>query len=131
LSAAPQPRPPPQHAAAERPGGGAKARGPRAPRFIGWGLAVAEALLDGPREVAVVGESGDPAMTALRRTALLGTAPGAVVATGVPESDELPLLAGRPLVDGRPAAYVCRHFVCDAPTTDPEELRETLVSPNA
>ncbi|MFD6495939.1 thioredoxin domain-containing protein [Streptomyces sp. NPDC060188] len=121
----------PHRAAAERALGVVKSLGPRAPRFIGWGLAVAEALLDGPREVAVVGESGDPAMTALRRTALLGTAPGTVVATGVPESDELPLLAGRPLVDGRPAAYVCRHFVCDAPTTDPEELRETLVSPNA
>ncbi|MFE9805096.1 thioredoxin domain-containing protein [Streptomyces sp. NPDC005227] len=121
----------PHRAAAERALGVVKALGPRAPRFIGWGLAVAEALLDGPREVAVVGEAGDPATTALRRTALLGTAPGAVVATGAPESDELPLLAGRPLVDGRPAAYVCRHFVCDAPTTDPEELRATLISPNA
>ncbi|MFD9402234.1 thioredoxin domain-containing protein [Streptomyces sp. NPDC060011] len=120
----------PHRAAAERALGVVKALGPRAPRFIGWGLAVAEALLDGPREVAVVGASGDPAATALRRTALLGTAPGAVVAFGVPESDELPLLAGRPLVDGRPAAYVCRHFVCDAPTTDPEELRATLISPN-
>ena len=30
-------------------------------RFIGWGLAIAEALLDGPREVAVVGRPGDPA----------------------------------------------------------------------
>ncbi|MER5658096.1 thioredoxin domain-containing protein [Streptomyces sp. NPDC002131] len=120
----------PHRAAAERALGVVKALGPRAPRFIGWGLAVAEALLDGPREVAVVGASGDPATTALRRTALLGTAPGAVVAFGVPESDELPLLAGRPLVDGRPAAYVCRHFVCDAPTTDPEELRATLISPN-
>ncbi|MFG2437085.1 thioredoxin domain-containing protein [Streptomyces sp. NPDC048508] len=121
----------PHRAAAERALGVVKALGPRAPRFIGWGLAVAEALLDGPREVAVVGASGDPATTALRRTALLGTAPGAVVAFGVPESDELPLLAGRPLVDGRPAAYVCWHFVCDAPTTDPEELRATLISPNA
>ncbi|MFE2824007.1 thioredoxin domain-containing protein [Streptomyces sp. NPDC059271] len=121
----------PHRAAAERALGVVKALGPRAPRFIGWGLAVAEALLDGPREVAVVGASGDPATTALRRTALLGTAPGAVVAFGVPESDELPLLAGRPLVDDRPAAYVCRHFVCDAPTTDPEELRATLISPNA
>ncbi|MEU8791094.1 thioredoxin domain-containing protein [Streptomyces sp. NPDC048643] len=121
----------PHRAAAERALGVVKALGPRAPRFIGWGLAVAEALLDGPREVAVVGDAGDPATTALRRTALLGTAPGAVVAFGAPESDELPLLAGRPLVDGSPAAYVCRHFVCDAPTTDPEELRATLISPNA
>ncbi|MGW7546319.1 thioredoxin domain-containing protein [Streptomyces sp. NPDC054770] len=101
--------------------------GPRVPRFIGWGLAVAEALLDGPREVAIVGPGDrDAGATALHRTALLGTAPGAVVAVGTPESDEFPLLAGRPLVDGEAAAYVCRHFTCDAPTTDPERLRAAL-----
>ena len=115
--------------AAERALGVVKALGPRVPRFIGWGLAVAEALLDGPREVAVVGPAlDDPATAALHRTALLGTAPGAVVAVGTPESDEFPLLAGRPLVQGEPAAYVCRDFTCDAPTTDPTHLRTTLGS---
>ncbi|MFF0363736.1 thioredoxin domain-containing protein [Streptomyces fungicidicus] len=113
--------------AAERALGVVKALGPRVPRFIGWGLAVAEALLDGPREVAVVGPAlDDPATAALHRTALLGTAPGAVVAVGTPESDEFPLLADRPLVQGEPAAYVCRNFTCDAPTTDPTHLRTTL-----
>ncbi|MFF6993511.1 thioredoxin domain-containing protein [Streptomyces sp. NPDC008313] len=116
----------PHRTAAERASGVVKALGPRAPRFTGWGLAVAEALLDGPREVAVVGPEGDPATEALHRTALLGTAPGAVVAAGTPDSGELPLLAGRPLVDGRPAAYVCRGFTCDAPTTDREHLRTAL-----
>ncbi|WRZ90935.1 thioredoxin domain-containing protein [Streptomyces sp. NBC_01007] len=116
----------PHRTAAERALGVVKALGPRAPRFIGWGLAVTEALLDGPREIAVVGEGRDPATTALRRTALLGTAPGAVLAVGAPESDELPLLSGRPLVDGKPAAYVCRNFACDAPTTDPDRLRTAL-----
>ncbi|WP_435222292.1 thioredoxin domain-containing protein [Streptomyces sp. Tue6028] len=116
----------PHRTAAERALGVVKALGPRAPRFIGWGLAVAEALLDGPREVAVVGPAGDPATRALHRTALLGTAPGAVVAAGVADSDELPLLSGRLLVDGRPAAYVCRNFACDVPTTDPERLESAL-----
>ncbi|WP_030788627.1 thioredoxin domain-containing protein [Streptomyces sp. NRRL S-920] len=112
----------PHRTAAERALGVVKALGPRVPRFIGHGLAVAEAALDGPREVAVVGEVlGD-----LHRTALLGTAPGAVVAAGPPGSDELPLLAGRGLVDGRPAAYVCRGFVCDAPTTDASALAGML-----
>ncbi|MGW1759620.1 thioredoxin domain-containing protein [Streptomyces mirabilis] len=118
----------PHRAAAERALGVVKALGPRAPRFIGWGLAVAEALLDGPREVAVVGPEGHPLTKALHRTALLGTAPGAVVAVGTPESDELPLLADRPLVQGEPAAYVCRNFTCDAPTTDPDRLRTALSS---
>ncbi|MFH8294797.1 thioredoxin domain-containing protein [Streptomyces sp. NPDC018059] len=112
----------PHRTAAERSLGIVKALGPRVPRFIGHGLAVAEAALDGPREVAVVGEIlGD-----LHRTALLGAAPGAAVAVGRPGSGELPLLADRPLVDGNPAAYVCRGFVCDAPTTDPAELARLL-----
>ncbi|WP_069770922.1 thioredoxin domain-containing protein [Streptomyces sp. LUP30] len=117
----------PHRAAAERALGVVKALGPRVPRFIGWGLAAAEALLDGPREVAVVGTGPDDgAAKELHRTALLGTAPGAVVAFGSAGSDEFPLLAGRPLVDGEPAAYVCRGFTCDAPTTDPTRLRDAL-----
>ncbi|MER6839599.1 thioredoxin domain-containing protein [Streptomyces platensis] len=112
--------------AAERALGIVTALAGRAPRFIGWGLAVAEAALDGPREVAVVGPQGDPATVVLHRAALLGTAPGAVVALGAPGADEVPLLQDRPLVDGQPAAYVCRHFTCDRPTADPEELTERL-----
>lgn len=117
----------PHRAAAEKALGVVKALGPRVPRFIGWGLAVAEAFLDGPREVAVVGPSlTDDATRALHRTALLGTAPGAVVAVGTPDSGELPLLADRILVEGAATAYVCRHFTCDAPTTDVEALRVAL-----
>ncbi|MFF4273263.1 thioredoxin domain-containing protein [Streptomyces sp. NPDC001536] len=117
----------PHRAAAERALGVVKALGPRVPRFIGWGLAVAEAMLDGPREVAIVGPAlDDPGTKALHRTALLGTAPGAVVAVGATGSDELPLLADRPLVGGEPTAYVCRNFTCDAPTTDPDRLRAAL-----
>jgi hypothetical protein len=101
--------------------------GPRAPRAIGWGLAVAEAWLDGPREIAVVGAFDDPATRALRRVALMATAPGAVVAVGEPDDAAgqehgVALLRDRPLQDGRPAAYVCRHFVCRAPTGQPAQL---------
>jgi uncharacterized protein YyaL (SSP411 family) len=117
----------PHRTAAEKALGVVKALGPRVPRFIGWGLAVAEAVLDGPREVAIVGPGlGDEGTRALHRTALLGTAPGAVVAVGTPDSDEFPLLAQRPLADGEPTAFVCRNFTCDAPTTDPERLRTAL-----
>ncbi|MGI5367723.1 thioredoxin domain-containing protein [Streptomyces iakyrus] len=117
----------PHRTAAEKALGVVKALGPRVPRFIGWGLAVAEAVLDGPREVAVVGPSLDDEGTrSLHRTALLGTAPGAVVAVGVPESEEFPLLSDRPLVGGEPAAYVCRNFTCDAPTTEVDRLRAVL-----
>ncbi len=112
--------------AAEKALGVVRTLGARAPRFISWGLAVAEALLDGPREVAVVGPADDPATRELHRVALLSTAPGLAVAVGEPGAAEVPLLADRTLLDGRPAAYVCRHFACDAPTADPKVLEELL-----
>ncbi|MFF7632542.1 thioredoxin domain-containing protein [Kitasatospora sp. NPDC008050] len=118
--------------AAERALGVVGALAGQAPRFIGWGLAAAEALLDGPREVAVVGAADDPRTAALHRTALLATAPGAVVAlgtaTGEAAGPEVPLLADRPLLDGAPTAYVCRHFVCGLPTSDPAVLAEQVGS---
>ena len=96
-------------------------------RFAGWGLAVAEALLDGPREVAVVGPGADDRTAALHRTALMATAPGAAVAVGDPAQPlDVPLLRDRPLVAGAPAAYVCRHFSCEAPTTDVAVLAAAL-----
>ncbi|MFI8994699.1 thioredoxin domain-containing protein [Streptomyces sp. NPDC053542] len=116
----------PHREAAEQALGIVKALSGRAPRFIGWGLAAAEALLDGPREVAVVGPYDDEATRELHRAALLGTAPGTVVAVGEPGSEEVALLKDRPLLGGRPAAYVCRDFTCERPTADPGELAERL-----
>ncbi|MGN7246746.1 thioredoxin domain-containing protein [Janibacter anophelis] len=93
------------------------------PRFAGWALAVAEAMLEGPLQVAIVGEGEDGP---LRRMALASSSPGLVVVSGSPDQVGEPLLADRPLVDGRPAAYVCRGFVCDAPVTDPQALAALL-----
>jgi len=120
----------PEHReAAGRALGVVRALAGRAPRGIGWGLAVAEAWADGPREIAVVGPRDDDATWALYLTALMSTAPGAVVAMGDPEQDvPVPLLRDRTLVGGRPAAYVCRHFTCDAPVTDPERLAEQVLA---
>ncbi|GGV14970.1 thioredoxin domain-containing protein [Actinomadura cremea] len=95
-------------------------------RFAGWGLAVAEARATGPVEIAVVGDRDDPRTRALHRTALLTVAPGAVVSVGEPGRDEVPLLEGRLPVDGAPAAYVCRGFVCRLPVTSTDDLRREL-----
>ena len=92
-------------------------------RFAGSALAVAEALLDGPREVAVVGPLADARTQALWLAALRGNAPGLVVAVADPEdAPAVPLLADRPLVAGAPAAYPCRGQVCDLPVTDVQDL---------
>lgn len=92
----------------------------REPRFGGWSLAVAESLVAGPLQVAVVG-SGDRA-DALERVARQSPGAGLVVVRGAPDQPGMPLLADRPLVDGGPAAYVCRGMVCDLPVTDPAAL---------
>jgi uncharacterized protein len=79
-------------------------------RFAGEAAAVAEAMLAGPAEVAVVGRPE------LVRLARLTTSPGAVIVT-----------AG-PLTEDRPdaAVYVCRHFACERPLTEAEDVRERL-----
>ena len=90
------------------------------PRFFGWSLAAAEALLAGPVEVAVVGEAGvgEAGVGPLTAAAWTNRPPGAVIVSGRPDQPGLPLLADRPLVGGSASAYVCRGMVCERPVTD-------------
>ena len=88
----------------------------RAPGFFAWIFCGLDLWLSPPRELAIVGDVDSP----VARAALAPFQPRAVVAVG--PSEEVPLLAGKSLVDGRPAVYVCERFVCKAPVTDPEEV---------
>jgi Highly conserved protein containing a thioredoxin domain len=99
----------------------------RQPRFFGWTLAAAAALLDGPVQVAIAGERDRGRLAEL---AWRARPPGAVVVTGEPDAPGVPLLADRPLVEGRPAAYVCRGMVCDLPVTTEADLRAALARPS-
>ncbi|MEZ0578420.1 thioredoxin domain-containing protein [Nocardioides sp. MH1] len=94
----------------------------RAPRFAGWSLAAAHTMLDGPLEVAVVGPAGPERDALAHRARRL---PGAVVVVADGPRDDVPLLVGRDAVDGKPAAYVCRGFVCERPVTSPDQLPAT------
>ena len=98
----------------------------RYPRAAGAGLAVAEAWLAGPSEIAIVGDPDDERTRALHQTALRAAPPGAVLAFGDGDAADVPLLAGRGLIDEAPAAYVCRKFTCQAPVTTPEQLEQAL-----
>ena len=68
----------------------------------------------------------DPATRALRDAVLGPFDPNAVFAfsTGAadPAAKRVPLLAGKDVVAGKPAVYVCENFACRAPVTRPEEL---------
>jgi uncharacterized protein YyaL (SSP411 family) len=96
----------------------------REPRFAGWSLAVAEAAVAGPLQVAVVGSG--PVADTLLAAARASTSPGLVLAYGEPDAAGLPLLANRPLLAGEPAAYVCRGFVCERPVGTVAELLAVL-----
>ena len=89
----------------------------RAPSAFGWALCALQLWFSPPRELAIVGDlDADVA-----RTALAPWDPDAVVAIGPAES--VPLLAGKGLVDGRTAVYVCERFACQAPVTDANSLQ--------
>jgi uncharacterized protein YyaL (SSP411 family) len=92
----------------------------RAPRFAGRALAVAETVASGPLEIAIVGASPE-----LLRTALTSAPWGTAIVHGDPGL-AVPLMAGRGLVDDRPAAYVCQKFTCRLPVVLPEDLRREL-----
>jgi uncharacterized protein YyaL (SSP411 family) len=83
-----------------------------------------------PREVAIVGDPQAPDTSALLKTVYAGYLPNKVVAGRGPDDDEagalIPLLAQRPAREGKATAYVCIHYACQTPTTNPVELSRQL-----
>ncbi|WP_370065800.1 thioredoxin domain-containing protein [Mycobacterium sp. MAA66] len=90
----------------------------RSPRSGGHWLAVAEAAVRGPLQVAVACSAPDSELLSAARK----LAPGGAVVVG---SGSV-LLQGRGLVDGKDAAYVCRGSVCDLPVTTAGDLAGAL-----
>ena len=86
-----------------------------------------DALLAPSREIAIVGDPDAPETQALLRTVRRRYLPHAVLALKRPDEESLlPVLEGRTLVDGRPAAYVCENYACKLPATEPKKLAELL-----
>ena len=57
-----------------------------------------------------------PPDSEVARAALEPFDPNAVVAFG--PGEDVPLLAGKAQVDGKPTLYVCERFACRAPVTE-------------
>jgi uncharacterized protein len=95
----------------------------RAPRSAGHWLAVAEAGVRGPLQIAVACTDQGSSLLADARLLAPG---GTIVVGGALDSSEL--LAGRDRVGDADAAYVCRGRVCDLPVTSAQALAEVLAA---
>jgi uncharacterized protein len=83
----------------------------RIPSAFGWALCALDLYLSPPRELAIVGSPYDE----IARAALAPFDPNTVVAFG---PGDIPLLAGKARVDGKPTLYECERFACRAPVTE-------------
>ena len=102
----------------------------RYPRAFAKSLAAVDLLAEGPIELAFVGAANDPGLEALQLAVREVFLPHRVIAstdgTGTPSGH--PLLAGKGLVEGKAALYICRNFSCQRPLTDAREVTEALLS---
>jgi uncharacterized protein YyaL (SSP411 family) len=94
----------------------------RAPDAFAHLLRALDFQLSPTKEVALIGDDLDELAAVVRSR----HRPHLVLAGGPEGSDAPPLLADRPLVDGRPAAYVCESFACQAPVTSAKQLADQL-----
>jgi uncharacterized protein YyaL (SSP411 family) len=99
----------------------------RAPSGFGHALCALDLYLGPAREIALVGDV--EGVRPLAEVVWSRFLPNTVLAAGDPgdpPAAKVPLLADRPLVDGRATAYVCERFVCKRPVTSPEKLAAEL-----
>ena len=102
----------------------------KVPSGFGRLLCALDLSISETREVAIVGDPEAQDTRVLLETVYAGYLPNKVVAGRGPDDDEagglIPLLAQRPAREGKATAYVCVHYACQTPTTDPEELSRQL-----
>jgi uncharacterized protein YyaL (SSP411 family) len=102
----------------------------RYPSAFGHLLGVADMLINGAVELAIVGDRDASEFQALDRAAAEQYVPALVLAGGPPD-DSIALLEGRTARDSRAAAYVCRNYACDEPATTPATLVAQLAGSRA
>jgi hypothetical protein len=95
--------------------------------FARW-LSAADFALGNVKQVAVLGEAREESFQELIEVIRNEFRPNVVTAASSfpPQSDAPMLLAERPLVNGRPSAYVCEGFVCSQPVNTVKALHQQL-----
>ncbi len=117
---------------AERTLRGLTAQAMENPFGFGRLIAALDLYANGPVEILVVAEDGDPDADALLAAARRCHVPDLVLARVRPGTETgrgVGAGAPRGTVDGRATAYVCRDRTCSPPVTRPEALAELLSGP--
>ena len=104
----------------------------RAPTAFGHMLNALDFYVGPQSEIALIGEPDSDEMREMLRAVHKVYHPNKVVAAAAPTNEEatkvVPLLVDRPQVKGKATAYVCRNYVCEAPTTDAAEVSRLLAA---
>jgi uncharacterized protein YyaL (SSP411 family) len=100
----------------------------RHPTGFGHLLGVADMLVHGATEIAIVGDPAADDFRTLEQVVASRFVPSLVLAGGDPaEGERIALLEGRTVRDGTLAtAYVCRNYACEEPATTPDHLAAQL-----
>ncbi|KAF0248503.1 MAG: hypothetical protein FD167_2093, partial [bacterium] len=100
------------------------------PGGFGHMLGALDFYLARTKEIAIIGNPESDDTKALLEAIYQSYLPNKVVLVGDPMDTEssklLPLLANRPMIDGKATAYVCENFTCKEPATSVCELVEQL-----
>ncbi len=94
-------------------------------------LCAGEWLLGTPQEIVLAGEADSEPLHALRRVVNSRFLPNKILLLSDTHgsrffADSLPAVEGMKELNGVPAAYVCKNFACQLPTSDPEALAALL-----
>jgi uncharacterized protein YyaL (SSP411 family) len=93
---------------------------------FGYLLCALDFYLSEPKEIAIAGKTDSHEVRSFVEAIYSRYLPNKVIAASLPDelhaAETIKLLVGRPMVDGKATAYVCRNYTCLAPATSVQEL---------
>ena len=95
--------------------------------FARW-LSAADFSLANVKQIAILGDAEDQNFEAMLQIVRSEFRPNIMIATSPypPTKGSPTLLSDRPLMGGKPTAYVCEGFVCQQPVTNSKNLKNQL-----